>query len=319
MTNIDDKNQAYAFFQSLSKYSDLEQLITIGEAEGQYLECKSRQVAQVEHNDLSKIAKYISGFANTGGGVIIWGVATTEKSQPNLDVLTQIEPLGSSQSFAKDVDRVAARSTEPTLRLPPSKILHSKRGESKGVVITFIPTSFGDPIRSIRDKRFYYRNGDKFNEMPYEMLRRMFAGSTSPDLHPVFQKSITVKNSEGIWTIPLTLENHSSVVAKDIEVVVNFVNDNSCESISSDRGFSDSSDLNVGMRIFISNAGSIIIHRGLNKVIGKLFVKMKGRNELLKMELEIFASDMTARKWSVNIHLSKTEFSVKQDEEIYLY
>jgi len=59
MEIIDGKNQAYAFFQSLTKYSDLNQLITIGEAEGQYLECKSRQVAQVEQNDLPSIARYI--------------------------------------------------------------------------------------------------------------------------------------------------------------------------------------------------------------------------------------------------------------------
>lgn len=85
---------ARSVFDSLSDYAALEELIDNAEAEGLYLECKAPGGPQLSRDLKVHLAKAISGFSNTAGGVIIWGMSTTKQAQSGLDVLTQIEPIG---------------------------------------------------------------------------------------------------------------------------------------------------------------------------------------------------------------------------------
>ena len=61
-------------YNALSRYSDLVDLIAEGEAESLHLECKSPGSPKLGKDLKNALAKAISGFSNTAGGVILWGI-----------------------------------------------------------------------------------------------------------------------------------------------------------------------------------------------------------------------------------------------------
>lgn len=90
---------AHTLYKSLDNYSDIEKLIEEGETESLLLECKAPQQPRLNRKVKNNLAIAISGFSNTAGGVIIWGMNTEKHSHSNLDILTQIVPIGSVGSL----------------------------------------------------------------------------------------------------------------------------------------------------------------------------------------------------------------------------
>jgi len=77
----------------------------------------------------------------------------------------------------------------------------------------------GDPVQSNIDNLFYFRSGDDFSVAPYEMVKRLFAATDMPDLHLVFDSQLVKLATDGLWEIPIILENQSSAIAEHVKVV----------------------------------------------------------------------------------------------------
>jgi predicted HTH transcriptional regulator len=92
---------AKQLYDSLAQYSDLDELIKGAEAEGLYLECKAPTAPQLTRDLRNTLGKALSGFSNTEGGIIIWGISTTKHAQSGLDVLSQIEPIGNCKLLVR--------------------------------------------------------------------------------------------------------------------------------------------------------------------------------------------------------------------------
>ena len=72
----DRANAAGILFDRLSSFARLWELVLDGEAEGLHLECKAPHVPRLDRRQRVKLASALSGFSNTGGGVIVWGMGT---------------------------------------------------------------------------------------------------------------------------------------------------------------------------------------------------------------------------------------------------
>lgn len=270
----------------------------------------------------AKLAEAASGFANSGGGVILWGVSTDKHQASRLDVLTQMQPIGNVKRLAQQVDRALPGLTVPRLALQSSHILHRARGDTKGLIVTYIPPTPGDPVQSTVDHNFYFRSGDEFHEMPYEMLKRMFAGAEGPLLRPLFDARLVECDKQGIWKVPIAISNESSAVARDTKVTVWVDNPEACASVTSPGArLKDASEINPGETIFIASAEGPIF-RGLNHVFGYLRVEIKKGSRprrILKLRLRVFADRMRAAEWDFKIHLARTGFSIRGVEERFVY
>lgn len=207
---------AKAFFDSLTSYERIRELVDSGEAEGQYLECKAPGSPQLTRDLRASLAQAASGFANSGGGVFVWGVHTDKHPASSLDVLTEVVPLANARRFAQEVDRHLIRATRPQLALDPSRTLHDSQGASRGLVITYIPPTPGDPVQTTSDRKFYLRVGDEFHEMPYEVLQRMFLGAREPVLRAMFDGTRASFAEDGTWTLPIVITNDSTAAGRDV-------------------------------------------------------------------------------------------------------
>ncbi len=308
------------FYDAISQYSDLENLIADGEAEGLHLECKAPSSPNLGKDLKVTLAKAICGFSNTAGGVILWGVSTTPKSHSGLDVLTQIESIGSCSSFLRQIEAVVPRLTTPPVLSVSNKTIKRKPKDTKGVIVTHIPKLVGDPVQSNEDNHFYYRSGGRFVVAPYEMIQRLFSATDSPDLYPIFPSELVKFTDDGFWEVPIILQNRSSAVARDTLVSIEVLNPSACEEIQA-RDLSDQSAFNIGRTIFQRHLDSVV-HRGMNRVIGTLRAKMKvGKRakRVLKLAITVYADKMRALHVEASIKLAKKGFSAALTNERYLY
>ena len=167
-------------YTSLSSYAEIEKLIAAGEAESLHLECKAPSAPKVTRDLKAQFGKALSAFANTEGGVLLLGVSTTNHAHSNLDVLTQIEPIGTCRSFCKQIERVVPSLTTPSHTQVEAKCLVKRPRDTKGLVVLHVPKMVGDPLQSAADQLFYFRSGDESVRAPYELVRRLFASAAGP-------------------------------------------------------------------------------------------------------------------------------------------
>ena len=313
------KDSAELLFNSLNSFDDIQRLIDEGEFESQYLECKGPSSPTLDRNLKNKLSEIISGFSNSGGGIIIWGVSTTKNSQSGLDVLTQIQEIGSVKKFEKQIILAIPSLSFPRIEFYKTKSILKNSSDTRGIVITFIAGTSGDPVQA-QDGKFYLRTRDEFVEMPYETIKRMFSGVSGPDLEPLFDSRLVKLERDGSWKIPIILTNNSSFVAKDTEISISIINRDSCEKITS-RDFTDQSKINPGRTIFMTEVQGPI-YRGKNIVVGSMDIKMKKMKfskRKLNLAVEIFSSNMRAKVYFIKIELAKKGFSIKRVENRFLY
>ena len=211
---------AEILFETLKSYNDLKDLIGNGDCETQYLECKAHSSPRINQDMQTHIAKALSGFANAAGGVVIYGMSTTKQPATGLDACTQLVPIGNCAAFEKNL-----KNRIPTLSMPSNhsfktKIIKETKGETRGIVVLYIPQSHGDPVQSTKDDLFYFRTGDEFKRAPFELIKRLFAAAQSPNLLPHLPANRIRTNEDGTWQIPIMIENGSSAFADNILITV---------------------------------------------------------------------------------------------------
>jgi hypothetical protein len=311
---------ARGLFDSLDNWSALDRLIDNGEVEGPYLECKTSTGMHLQQGHRAHLAQALSGFANTAGGVVIWGISTTRQAHSGLDVLTQLEPIGNCRSFRQQIDVAVPTLAYPALEGCKTKTLHPATGATKGVVVAFIPKTPGDPVQALGEKQFYLRTGAEFVEMPYDILKKMFAATAGPDLVPVFDGRIVQQDPGGVWTIPIILSNQSSAAAEHTYVTVSVMNPTACAAIAS-QDLTDLSSVNPGNRIYAVEIDAPVF-RGMNRIAGSLRVTMKKGKmpaRIVNLRIRVFSTRMRAHQWVMRIQLAKKGFSVRLIQDEFLY
>jgi hypothetical protein len=186
--------------------------------------------------------------------------------------------------------------------------------------VTLIPPTTGDPLQSTIDNNFYLRTRDGFNIMPYEILRRMFAGAAGPTLVPEFDDRLVTRDDKGVWQFPIILQNSSSAAAREVALTVRINNPDACSSVTAD-GLDDSSGINPGSTVFTSRLEEPI-YRGLSHLVGymKVAMRMGSRpRRVLHVRVRLMADRMRAKEWTFRIQLARSGFSVRKTGESFMY
>jgi hypothetical protein len=315
-----EQDAAKTLFDSFKTWRDLRRLVDEGQAESVYMECKAPGSPQLGVGLRSQLAEAVSAFANSQGGVIIWGVDTSNQPKSGLDVVTDLVPIGNVASFALQVDRAMTTVVTPMVPGARSKAIAERAGATRGAVVTLVPRSPGDPVQTTTDNKFHMRAGHSNVPLPYELIRRMFAATTAPDLVPRLVPTLTTKDDDGSWTIPIVLDNMTTAAAHDALISVEILNSEACTSVEA-QGLSDISSANPGMRIF-SGRLTDPIYRGISAMAGNLHVVMKRRARtlrVLKIRVRVFADHMRATEWNVTVQLAGGQLRVKSVEHHPLY
>lgn len=178
-------SRAHELFERLREggLSALEQLLADREPESLFLDFKrspqdgaSKTLAPEDNKNLSKA---ISGFANSSGGVAVWGVDCRRDSTTGSEVAEK-HPLVDASGFNTKIQAAISRTTVPAH--PGVQVLffdEPGRGPS-GYVVVYVPQSSIGPIRSLASNHYHVRTGSDFSFLPHDVLAGMFGRVPQP-------------------------------------------------------------------------------------------------------------------------------------------
>jgi len=132
----------------------------------------------LHQNDRKTLGKAISGFGNSEGGVVVWGVECSQQSDKG-DVASAKVPIKDVKKFVSLLE-----SSISGLTLPPHTLVENhpvqinKKGE--GFAASYIPQGANIPLQAVYNKQFYIRAGSSFEPTPYQVLAGMFGRRPQP-------------------------------------------------------------------------------------------------------------------------------------------
>jgi len=133
---------------------------------------------QLSNDDNKNLGKAISGFANSSGGILIWGIdcrrdtSGVEKADKH--------PLKDAQGFNTKVQGAISRVTVPPH--PSVEVLSFEQpgASPSGYVVVHVPQSTIGPIRSVSSNHYHLRTGSDFAIVPHDVLAGMFGRAPLP-------------------------------------------------------------------------------------------------------------------------------------------
>jgi hypothetical protein len=197
----------------------IDSLILTRQSEELFLEFKrSEDDGRGEHlsqNDRKNLAKAISGFGNSEGGIIVWGISCGQILKTG-DIASSKHPILDPQRFKAWLEGAISGCTVPPHSGIEQIIVTEPEG-GKGFVVTLIPKSGQAPHQSINDNRYYIRSGSSFMPTPHSVLAGMFGKRPQPNVFYILTSDrLRVENQTIISSIEWILHNEGPGIAADL-------------------------------------------------------------------------------------------------------
>lgn len=288
----------------LNELSDVQTLIDGAVRESETLEYKTAS-APFSDSEKGEIAKDVSAMANSGGGTIIYGVATdrTDKTRP----LT-IQPLNLKN--VETFDRVSNSQIKPPIRGIRKKLVPQDRPQ---LMIIDVPESENPPHQNLYDKKYYRRSGTESLPMEHDLIALYFGRRTGPILSVIFQplNRPDAPNGDPPFLSNLYLrigvENSGKRIGKYVEVIIVFPPADHVRLHVHNINWMNINDLYPGRqaRQFVANAG--VFHPGLSKSILEMkvdisesYLREHGNDPFATWT--VYADGMNPRDGAVSLH-----------------
>ncbi|MFZ1748028.1 MAG: ATP-binding protein [Nitrospirales bacterium] len=170
--------------------------------------------AVLHQNDRNSLAKAISGFGNSSGGIIVWGVDCS-RDLDGADVAKAKHPIGNVTRFLANLQSSVSGCTIP----PHNKVEHReiRLNDGTGYVVSYIPESENMPHQVVGKLQYLIRAGSDFVPVPHQVLAGMFGKRPQPHVFPMF--TMNPARSEGhalIFEYGIMLTNGGPGLARDV-------------------------------------------------------------------------------------------------------
>src|SRR5712672_2771780 len=129
-----------SYFHSIKSESDFQKMITDGVKEDLYLEFKQkhdRRHANLEDDDKFNFSRALSGFANSDGGILIWGMETNRVD----DSAKKLKPISDVDGFIRSLKSGLINSVQPFVDNVLIEKVPTDASQQVGYVKCFIPQS----------------------------------------------------------------------------------------------------------------------------------------------------------------------------------
>ena len=168
------------FFHTLD-LAKIEGFVADGQEEHLSLEFKSVDGSDLHAgSDRKNLARALSGFANSAGGIVVWGVRT-RPNKTGLDVAAELVPIPNVSAFVAKLHELTPLYVTP----PVEEVIHRKFGrpDDSGFAASFIPESDRGPHMALAGHhRYFKRAGDRYYRMEHFDISDMFGRRQRPAL-----------------------------------------------------------------------------------------------------------------------------------------
>ncbi len=151
----------------------IDEYISNSQEENLYIEFKTvSDAGMTSPDDRRNFAKALSGYANSSGGLLIWGVIAT-KNKIGIDCAHSKKEIQPLSLFLAKLNEYTG-----TLVIPIVEGVEHRKIETmgnKGFAVTLVPPSdVGPHMAKGREDRYYKRSGDSFYKMEHFDIEDMF-------------------------------------------------------------------------------------------------------------------------------------------------
>jgi hypothetical protein len=159
-------------------------------------------------DDRKNLAKALSGFANSSGGLIVWGI-DARKNPQGVDCAVNAPRVDRVARFITRLNELTGQAANPIIDGVRHKAIHD--GNDVGFAVTIVPESDSGPhMAKLGEDRYYKRSGDSFYRMEHFDLEDMFGRRKKPKL--VLTSRIDLRNLD--TSIFIGIENVGRGTAK---------------------------------------------------------------------------------------------------------
>ncbi|MBC2735300.1 MAG: ATP-binding protein [Desulfobacteraceae bacterium] len=186
----------------------IHQLIEEGWQEDLLLDFKTVEgdSAPLTASDRKNFAIALSGFANSDGGIIVWGIDARPDKPNEPDIAQRLQPIKKLKLFVSELQHNTPHLVAPGIvGVEHFSIPKSQTKSDSGFVVTYIPRSESNTHMAMgkNQKRYYYRSGDSFLIMEAFMVADRFGRRARPvlklDCH--FEPASSTGNKIGIQMV----------------------------------------------------------------------------------------------------------------------
>jgi len=171
-------SQAQYLFEKYSSTGSAELLQSLPQLaektfESDWLDFKS---GKADDDDVKRIwSKLIGAFANSEGGVVVWGIIAKKDSKTGIDAVSGVDLVPDVNALKSRLMELRAGASDPPVANIDIQAIPLSSGTSEGFVVCLIPESRMKPHRSEwAERRFYLRMGDSSRECNVAILRQLF-------------------------------------------------------------------------------------------------------------------------------------------------
>lgn len=319
-------SRARAIFDDLiagdaaARWARIEKLVTDKEQESLWLDFKEVG-ATADPNEAylkEKLARALSGFVNTEGGVLVYGIFAKEGKKGEPDAAEKITPIASPGKFRAALEKLALTITDPVVGgLIVQEIVKPEADE--GVVVAFVPESNGAPHRIVStsekwNDRYMMRTATSVVVMPHRLLADRFGRGAAPLLQ------LTARfTSFSPAAVEFRLSNLGRGAARRPAFALVHASSAFQEPIlhgrTSTTGFGMRQDRvsSTEVRTLIEGRGDVVIYPGMELFVHRWQTRLSSATGALELDLDVvlYALDMQPFRGSGKLYVGVGE---SQDE-----
>jgi len=174
---------------------------------------------RLSQNDRNNLAKAISGFGNSEGGVLVWGVDCSQNPQEG-DVAKALVPIEKVYRFKSWIEGAISGCTIP----PHSKVQNIAivdESEIDGFLITLIPKSINAPHQMLPNRQYYIRAGSDFVPTLHDVLSGLFGRRPQPQVFHMFTTGpAELENRRVKITVGFLIRNQGPGIASSVFITL---------------------------------------------------------------------------------------------------
>lgn len=188
--------------------------IRVGKEEHLQLDFKTINNPSLSNRDDRKnLAKCISGFANSAGGIVIWGVDARANAQ-GIDCAIGVVEINQLRLFVSRLNEFSSQSASPVVDGVRHRAI--EMADDRGYAATLVPESESGPhMAKLGEDRYYKRNGQQFYRMEHFDLEDMFGRRQRPDLNIILTNR-REPNSPNHEQLEFTILNVGRAIARHV-------------------------------------------------------------------------------------------------------
>ncbi|WP_116109346.1 helix-turn-helix domain-containing protein [Lewinella sp. IMCC34191] len=219
------------YFETLS-LEEIRSFVDNEVEESLYLEFKTVNHPNKEHqqHDYKNLSKCLSGFANSNGGLIVWGIYAKQNDKGN-DVAKELRPISELTKLSNKFKKYENQAVTPTIIGVEHKKVFESETDDKGYLVTYIPASTLSPHMANSAGNYYYkRSGDNFYRCEHFDIMDMVTRESRSILHLapiefyVTNANRFAGNSQRSYNLEaiFAIRNTGRATAKNIRLELNY-------------------------------------------------------------------------------------------------